>query len=201
MKTGVLVAGGVVAVALGVADTAYRIRGWGATAGEIATTLPGDELVAGPTRDVTRGVTVHAAPEEVWRWVVEVGRVRGGVELVPGRSMLLLGSLDDAAAQAPRDGVTTLHVLPFTPPGGHVRADAGADGDRVWARLVCRSRSRRRDPVQAAAGSVLEPVAMVLTRRLLLGIKDRAECAALRAAVSGVAQPAVPGPRSPTHSR
>ena len=178
MRTGLLVSSGVAAVALGVADTVYRTRQWGATAREAAMPLPGDRLVTDPARSVTRGVTVEAAPEDVWGWVVEVGRARGGVELVPGRSMVLLGGLDDAAARAPRDAVTTLHVVPLTG-----RGQRGA-GSEPRCRLVCRSRARRTNTLATAASVVLEPVGLVLTRRLLLGVKARAEQAAVRTSVA-----------------
>ena len=113
MRTGLLVGTGAAAVALGLADTVYRTRQWGATARESSLPLPGDRLVAEPARTVTRGVTVHASPEDVWQWVVEVGRARGGVELVPGRSMVLLGGLAHEGDRAPRDAVSTLHVVPL----------------------------------------------------------------------------------------
>ena len=175
MRTGLLVGTGAAAVALGLADTVYRTRQWGATARESSLPLPGDRLVAEPARTVTRGVTVHASPEDVWQWVVEVGRARGGVELVPGRSMVLLGGLADEGDRAPRDAVTTLHVVPLGPRG---TADGTADGTAGWCRLLCRSRGRRTSATAAALSVVLEPVGLVLTRRLLLGVKQRAERAA-----------------------
>lgn len=205
MKTGVLVAGGVAVVALGIADTAYRTRYWGATAREMVMPLPGDELVPKPTESVTRAVTVRAPADEVWRWVQEIGRVRGGVEVVPGRSMVLLGRLEEpgqgsagglrsgvvggrgAAAfgagglgEGPLEAVTSLHVLPLDLP-----ADRQAGPGRC--RLVTRSRTVRSGAAARAASTVLEPVALILTRRLLLGVKDRAERGALTraAAVSG----------------
>jgi len=186
MRTGLLVTVGVAAAALGVADVAYRTRNWGATAREMAMALPGDGLVAEPVRAVTRGVTVQAPPAEVWRWLLEVGRVHGGVELVPGRSMVLLGSLDDATADAPRAAVTSLHVLPMGAIGATSRH--GADPGRC--RLVCRSRASRPSAAARAAATVLEPLALVLTRRMLLGVKERAERSALRTAVSTTVHPA-----------
>jgi len=40
--------------------------------------LPGDEFIAHPMVEWTRGVTVHAAPERVWPWLVQMGYGRGG---------------------------------------------------------------------------------------------------------------------------
>jgi len=58
---------------------AERVRNWGATGQEQDLALPGDELVAGPASVATRAVTVAAAPEEVWRWLVQIGQDRGGM--------------------------------------------------------------------------------------------------------------------------
>jgi hypothetical protein len=40
--------------------------------------LPGDEFIAHPMLDWTRGVTVHAAPEQIWPWLAQMGYGRGG---------------------------------------------------------------------------------------------------------------------------
>ena len=53
-------------------------RRWGATEGEVAARLPGDDLVAPPASQVTRAITVHAPPSEVWPWLVQLGADRGG---------------------------------------------------------------------------------------------------------------------------
>jgi hypothetical protein len=40
--------------------------------------LPGDEFIAHPMVEWTRGVTVHAAPDRVWPWLAQMGYGRGG---------------------------------------------------------------------------------------------------------------------------
>jgi proline iminopeptidase len=40
--------------------------------------LPGDEPIPHPMVEWTRGVTVHAAPDRVWPWLVQMGYGRGG---------------------------------------------------------------------------------------------------------------------------
>jgi hypothetical protein len=45
----------------------------GATAAEAAEVLPGDEIVANPMWQSTRAITIAAPPDEVWRWVVQMG--------------------------------------------------------------------------------------------------------------------------------
>ncbi|HUK91861.1 MAG TPA: hypothetical protein VLZ81_15775 [Blastocatellia bacterium] len=76
LLTGMAVAGGAVAT------YAYLIRpwhlGWGATSFECNETLPGDELVPRPDNQATHAITINAAPEDVWPWIVQVGQTRGG---------------------------------------------------------------------------------------------------------------------------
>ena len=40
--------------------------------------LPGDEFMAHPMAEWTRGVTVHATPDRVWAWLAQMGYGRGG---------------------------------------------------------------------------------------------------------------------------
>jgi hypothetical protein len=54
-----------------------RARNWGTTPEERTMTLPGDELIADAST-VTRGITVDAPGDEVWRWLVQIGQDRGG---------------------------------------------------------------------------------------------------------------------------
>lgn len=51
---------------------------WGATEAESVEVLSGDHLVAEPAHQVTRAITIDAAPEEVWPWIAQLGADRGG---------------------------------------------------------------------------------------------------------------------------
>ena len=53
-------------------------RTWGATADEVAATMPGDGLLPRAQYRCTRAITIAATPEEVWPWLVQVGWRRGG---------------------------------------------------------------------------------------------------------------------------
>jgi hypothetical protein len=53
-------------------------RRWGATAEEAARPLPGDQLVAKADYVATRAITIHAPPQEVWPWLVQIGSGRAG---------------------------------------------------------------------------------------------------------------------------
>ena len=188
-----------------------RYRNWGATPGEVAARLPGDELVPGPARTTTRAVTVDAPAAEVWPWLAQIGQDRGGlysydlvenliglgihsagevrpewelrvgdrVRLVrpewmgmpaglslpvvmidPGRSLVLR----EAPPEHPWDAVWSFHLVP---------AGAGS------CRLISRGRSATRGGVPGRVQGLLEelsdPVTLLMTRRMLLGIKCRAE--------------------------
>jgi hypothetical protein len=53
-------------------------RRTGVTDAEAYGTLPGDDVIAHPMVEWTRGVTVHAAPERIWPWLVQMGYGRAG---------------------------------------------------------------------------------------------------------------------------
>ena len=40
--------------------------------------MPGDDLVSSPTFCATRAITIHARPEDVWPWLVQMGYNRAG---------------------------------------------------------------------------------------------------------------------------
>ncbi len=51
---------------------------WGATDAEVARTMPGDALSHQPTFLSTRAITIDAAPEVIWPWLVQIGYGRAG---------------------------------------------------------------------------------------------------------------------------
>jgi hypothetical protein len=73
-----------VAVALETLGAAYsyvllpRLRRWGTMEGEAERALPGDDLIPDPLYATTHAISVSAAVEEVWPWLVQIGQNRGG---------------------------------------------------------------------------------------------------------------------------
>ena len=55
-----------------------RYLHWGSTAAELASALPGDELVANANITATRAITIAAAADAVWPWIAQLGQARGG---------------------------------------------------------------------------------------------------------------------------
>jgi hypothetical protein len=51
---------------------------WGATDAEVVLPLPGDDVVSEPAGQITRAITIDAAPEDVWPWLMQIGADRGG---------------------------------------------------------------------------------------------------------------------------
>jgi hypothetical protein len=45
---------------------------WGATDDEVARPYPCDDIVASPSLQAWRGVTVHTTPEVLWPWVAQI---------------------------------------------------------------------------------------------------------------------------------
>jgi hypothetical protein len=53
-------------------------RRWGSIDQEVARTLPGDELLRPDAPSTTRAITIDAAPEAVFPWLLQIGYGRGG---------------------------------------------------------------------------------------------------------------------------
>jgi hypothetical protein len=66
------------AAAASVAVFARRMTRWGATDDEVIRPLPGDDIIPGSQPSVTNAVTIDAPPEQVWPWIVQIGRGRAG---------------------------------------------------------------------------------------------------------------------------
>ena len=190
---------------------ARRFRDWGATKGECAATLPGDELVADPADVTTRAVTIEAPADEVWRWLVQIGQDRGGLYSYDWLENLAgLGihntneireewqhlAVGDRVRLVPpgwlglRDGMA-LPVARLEPGRSIVLRQQPPEmpWDAVWSfhvlrhgpgrcRLVSRGRAARQGRSAWMAAQVMDPITLLMTRRMLLGIKARAEASA-----------------------
>ncbi|MGB5951734.1 MAG: SRPBCC family protein [Ornithinimicrobium sp.] len=73
LRTVVLTAG---AAYLAVAGSG--LRSWGTRGDETTRDLPGQALVPGPGAQLTQGIDLDASPEEVWPWVAQLGQDKGG---------------------------------------------------------------------------------------------------------------------------
>jgi hypothetical protein len=174
---------------------------WGATDTEATARLPGDELLEGADGVSTRAIAIDAPAAAVWPWLAQMGpSPRGGaytydwIENVLGLNM---HSVDRVLPefQHPETGDTIsfgsnrLRLERVEPP--HVLAWRSQDGNWVWTfvldeqagktRLI--SRNRFRLPTLAARIGMLpmEPGSLVMERKMLRGIRQRAETLAAAA--------------------
>jgi hypothetical protein len=176
---------------------------WGTTAADRARVMPGDAAVADPTYSATLAITVDAAPEQIWPWLVQMGYRRGGLYSYDWLDRLF-GYLDGPSADAILPQFQQLAVgdeIPIGRGGGFpvtaiepnralVLGGTGEGVAWVWqfglyplderrTRLVSRNQVR----VPRTVGSwllmrVIEPAAFLMTRRMLLGLASRAEALA-----------------------
>jgi hypothetical protein len=172
---------------------------WGARDDEVAAKLPGDELLPDAGLVTTRAITIDAPPEAVWPWLVQMGSGRGGAytydwienlfglnmhsadEILPQYQHIAVG--DELPMGPDRPGMT---VKVLDPP--RTLAVQVADQNWVWifalvpeddsTRLVSRNRIATAALSRAARlfyTVFMEPGSLVMERKMLLGIKQRAE--------------------------
>jgi len=179
-----------------------RYLTYGATAEEVARVLPGDELLPHPQLLSTRAITIEAAPTTVWPWLVQMGSGRAGVYSYDWIENLLGLDMHSAGEILPQfQHLAVGDVLPLGPKGPGMRVEIcdpertlafrSTDGAWVWIFhldirwLGTRLISRNRIAVPDASWSrrlvdrvVMEPGSLIMERRMLLGIKQRAEWSA-----------------------
>jgi hypothetical protein len=71
---------------------------WGASDYEQNLSLPGDDIVSAPTGRSTRAITIYAAPEDIWPWLVQMGKGRGGLYSYDWLD-IAFGYLSDASSE------------------------------------------------------------------------------------------------------
>jgi len=196
------VAGGVLA-GLGAYPLFFRRRclTWGARPDEVARKLPGDELLADAGVVSTRAITIDATPAAVWPWLVQMGSGRGGVYTYDWIENLFGLDMHSARRILPQfQDVKAGDEFPLGPgrPAMQVAvldpertfAVRFADGNWVWifalftedgqTRLISRNRiaSAGSWPARLFTMLVMEPGSLIMERKMLLGIKERAEALA-----------------------
>ena len=190
----------------------FRIRRWmnqwGANPSDLARVMAGDSLLSDWTYSGTTAVIVNARPEHIWPWLVQIGYQRGGLYSYDWLDRLF-GYLDRPSASRILPEFQHLAVGDHIPLGRgpswpvavvepnralvlDMRNMGGLDWvwqfglypvDETRTRLVSRSRVRARAVWARLLTHAIEPPGFLMTRRMLLGVKQRAE--ALRAASIG----------------
>lgn len=172
---------------------------WGAREDEISRKLPGDELLPEAGLITTRAVSIAAPPDCVWPWLVQMGSGRGGAYTYDWIENLF--GLDMHSADEIVPELQHLKVGDELPMGGErlpMRVEI-LDAERTFAirhtaggwvwifalfpedgatRLISRNRigaTGRTPEARLAYRLVMEPGSLIMERKMLLGIKARAE--------------------------
>ena len=173
---------------------------WGATASDLARIMAGDPLLADPTYSGTTAVTIDARPEHIWPWLVQIGYQRGGLYSYDWLDRVF-GYLDRPSATTILPEFQQLAVGDKIPMGQgpswpvavvepnralvlDMRNMGGLDWvwqfellpiDETRTRLISRSRVRAQKLWARLLTHAIEPAGFLMTRRMLLGLKQRAE--------------------------
>jgi hypothetical protein len=172
---------------------------WGTTPEELERVMPGDALMPDPTKTDTGAITVNAPPEAIWPWLVQMGTGRGGLYSYDLLDRLF-GFLDRPSATRILPEFQHLAVGDKVPwgrdeltvsvlePCRALALSMDAHGMQwVWqfglyplddhgTRLVNRGTERTPNtPLWWLWMRIMEPASFIMTRRFMLGIKQRAE--------------------------
>ena len=176
-----------------------RCLSWGASAQEVAREMPGDELIADPDMLATRAITINAPPRAIWPWLVQMGSGRGGAytyDWIENLFGLDMKSTDEILVE--HQTLEVGDLLPIGAKGPAMRVEVLdrerflvfrlGDGNWVWifglypensaTRLVSRNRilvPEASIPRRLFNLAIMEPGSLVMERKMLLGIKERAE--------------------------
>ena len=173
---------------------------WGARDEEIAASFTGDELLPSPRITYTRAISINAAPEEIYPWIVQLGAEKGGMYSYSWFETNILRcelinadyiheewqdlKVGDQMKMCPGTSGPPPYEIAILEPNRAIVMGHQQDGKwvEVWqfslvlqadgtTRLVIRSRN-------AAEGwfwDLIRPGEFIMMRGMMLGIKERAE--------------------------
>jgi hypothetical protein len=172
-----------------------RILSWGATDAEAVARLPGDELLEDADGVATRAITIDAPASAVWPWLAQMGPApRGGAytyDWVENLLGLNIHSVDRVLPEYQHPqvgegfgyGSNEMSFAIVSPE--RVLSTRSADGNWVWTfvleeqdgntRLISRNRFRLPQLKDKLGMIPMEPGSLVMERKMLRGIKERAE--------------------------
>lgn len=173
---------------------------WGATDAEIAAAYPGDELVTDPASFVNRAVTINAAPEEIYPWIVQLGADKGGMYSYDWFESNILQcrqtnadrihdewqnlQIGDEMKMCPEGSGPPPYIIALIVPNKAIVMGHQENGKWVdlWQFIIIpqvdgKSRliTRTRTMMVGGFWDLIHPGVFVMERGMLLGIKARAE--------------------------
>jgi hypothetical protein len=176
-----------------------RVLNWNATADEIARRMPGDDVLPEATLQTTRAITVNAPPWAIWPWLLQMGpRPRGGIYTYDWIERLLGIDIENADRILPEfQHLEPGEMMGMNESGAGIQVIA-VESERsivlqwmparsTWTfalypsghgttRLISRNRLRPANVLAwAGMAGFMELGSLVMERKMLLGIKERAE--------------------------
>jgi hypothetical protein len=173
---------------------------WGASAAEISSPMPGDELVPNPALVTNRAVAIQAMPEQIFPWLLQLGADKGGMYSYTWLEKLIACPQTNADRLHPEwqdlkvgdlvrmcpagSGPLPYTVAEILPDQALVIGHQEADGHWVdsWvfvlqpaADSTTRLLARGRTTLTGGSWDVIHPGVFFMERGMLLGIKERAE--------------------------
>jgi hypothetical protein len=181
----------------------WQLR-WGTADEESEEQLPGDDLIESADITATRAITIRASADQVWPWIAQLGQGRGGFYSYDFLENLVGCDIHSADRVVPEwQDVDVGDEVRFAPAvglavasleqgrslvlrGGVPIGNTPAPYDSTWAfvlrdkpgnstRLLVRERYAY---TRSWARLIVEPTEMlsfVMSRKMLRGIRDRAE--------------------------
>ncbi len=171
------------------------ILNWGASDAEAAARLPGDDLLESADGVSTRAIEIFAPAADVWPWLAQMGPApRGGAYTYDWLENLFGLNMHSVARvlpefQHPKVGDTIgfgsnrMRLERVEP--RRAMAWRSEDGNWVWTfvleghngttRLISRNRFRLPNLAARLGMLPMEPGSLIMERKMLLGIKERAE--------------------------
>ncbi len=182
---------------------------WGATDQERRGSLPGDGLTPEADLIATRAITVDAPVGEVWPWIAQLGQGRGGFycydflenlvgceihsadQVVPEWQTLAVGDQVRLHPEVPLEVALVEPGEALVLRGGVSMGDSPPPYDFTWAfvlrvqpdgrtRLLVRERYAYTWKWAPLLVEPVEAISFVMSRKMLRGIRDRAESAVLQ---------------------
>jgi hypothetical protein len=161
---------------------------WGVTLPETRRRYPCDDVVPDPALELWRGVTVHAAPDHLWKWVAQIRLAPYSYDWIDNlgrRSPQRLCGLPDPVVGEPFTAVGGRPVgrILALSPGEHLTGEImGAvmsyvlvPGEKTTTRLLLKVVTRRRRRVTSPLLSLGD---LIMARRQLLNLARLAETSA-----------------------
>jgi hypothetical protein len=196
------------ALAAGAVGYAYNkflrrwVKDWGSRPDEAMRSMPGDYILRDVALQTTRGITINTGPESIWPWLVQMGpRPRAGVYTYDWIERLLgidIKNSDRILTEyqhlepgeflglSATNGLQVCSVEPL-----HSLVLQWVPARSTWAFVLypegrnTRLISRNRLPGSGLGfwlmAAIMEPASLIMERKMLHGLKRRAEKLAITA--------------------